>query len=470
MINNTISGYFSPNSFGNAQTTPNSLLKSKPLTGAISLNPPQTASVSPVNPPAQTTPQPNYSAPVAQPYTPPATTPTPTVAVSTPPTQPTQSQQPDTNSFKGLVSTTANTALAGSPTAQDYTRRAVEYGAGSIPIAQQANDIAKQFGEEFAQLGQKRAVYDNPLQFSPGLTQVVKGNAGINAGILAGQQQAAAQGEQAALQGIGYELTGQNQAANAANSAAGQAYTGQGQTLSALGTAAGLAQPNVAAYGNTVFNPLTGQYEGGGGLPNEVMQQYAQMAANGQISGIPSSITSNPVLSAQLNAAAKAINPNYSPITSAASGASAADLVSQKANLESVFKGADANFQLALNTAKQGGVNDMNIPALNQLQQNVQRGLTSNQSVINFQNTIKTVRAAYAQILGGGTATVDSNNRAAQAIPDTISLNALQSLSEQIKAESTNRIRGIDEQIGTLQGGAGTTGGGGSSSDPLGIL
>lgn len=96
--------------------------------------------------------------------------------------------------------------------------------------------------------------------------------------------------------------------------------TGQGQQLSALGTAAGLAQPSPSAYGQTVFNPLEGNFAGGGGLPPEAMQQYAQMAADGQISAVPSFITSNPVLNAQLNDQAKAINPNYNPITSGAQG------------------------------------------------------------------------------------------------------------------------------------------------------
>jgi len=94
----------------------------------------------------------------------------------------------------------------------------------------------------------------------------------------------------------------------------------EGQQLGALQGAAGLAQPSQAAYGQTVFNPLTGQYSDGGGLPPEVMQQYAQMAASGQYNTIPSFITSNPVLNAQLNVAAKSINPNFTPV--AASGAS----------------------------------------------------------------------------------------------------------------------------------------------------
>jgi len=60
------------------------------------------------------------------------------------------------------------------------------------------------------------------------------------------------------------------------------------------------------------------------------------------------------------------------------------------------------------------------------------------------------VRSQYAQILGGGTTTVDAQQRAQQAIPDNISLNALKSLQTQLTSEATNRIAGITQQIGEL--------------------
>lgn len=137
-------------------------------------------------------------------------------------------------------------------------------------------------------------------------------------------------------------------------------------------------------------------------------------------------------------------------IISGANRQSVYDLTQQKNQLQSQFNGADANFQLLVNTAKQGGVNDTSIPALNQLQQNVARGLTSSEAVTNFQSTLATTRAQYAAILGGGTATVDSQNRAAQAIPDDISIDALESLQQQMAAEAQNRINGIDQTIQSL--------------------
>lgn len=162
----------------------------------------------------------------------------------------------------------------------------------------------KRYGElskEIADVGQKAAKAEAGYA-TTGTTPVAEGNAAVIARTQAAQQAALGQEQQAALTGAGL---GQSQ-----------------QTLeqNALATAAGLAKPTPAAYGQTVFNPVTGEYSGGGGLPADVLDQYATMAANGQISAVPSFITSNPVLNAQLNAAAKAKNPNYNPITSAAQG------------------------------------------------------------------------------------------------------------------------------------------------------
>lgn len=177
------------------------------------------------------------------------------------------------------------------------------------------------------------------------------------------------------------------------------------------------------------------------------------MAANGQYSAIPSSITSNPVLSAQLNAAAKQINPNFSPITSTAQGSSASDLTGQSSQIQAQANGAEQNFNLMLNIAKQGGVNDANVPILNTLQNNVNRGLTSSAAVANFQSLIQSVRSQYASILGGGTVTVEALQEAQSLIPNDISLSALQSLGQNLKSDAANRVTGINQQIQSLSGG-----------------
>ncbi len=165
-----------------------------------------------------------------------------------------------------------------------------------------AADTAADYGQKIADVGGQGARFQAG-QRTTGTTPVAEGNAAVTAQTTAAQQTALAQGGQLALSGIQQQMAGQQAAA------------------SALTSAGGLAQPNPAAYGQTVFDPVTGQYTGGSsGLPAEVMQQYAQMAVSGQYSAIPSFITSNPVLNAQLNVAAKGLNPNFTPIS--AQGAS----------------------------------------------------------------------------------------------------------------------------------------------------
>jgi hypothetical protein len=153
------------------------------------------------------------------------------------------------------------------------------------------------------------------------------------------------------------------------------------------------------------------------------------------------------------------LDSSLSGVTTGANVQSIKDLTGQKNQLQSVFNGADANFKLLNDTAKQGGVNDTNVPMVNVLKQNIARGLTSSAAVTNFLSTLATVRSQYASILGGGTTTVDSQQRAASAIPDDISLGALESLRQQMASEAQNRIAGITDQVTKLTNQGSTSGG-----------
>lgn len=172
-------------------------------------------------------------------------------------------------------------------------------------------------------IGAQQALNDFTAKANQNINQI--GAQPILGSFATGQQQVAAQNanlEEQRLQGnVGIAQTAQQQAIDAGQ--AGLNYSQNQQALAQqryLGTL-----PTPTAFGQTSFNPTTGQFTGGsGGLDPTTLQQYAQMAANGQYSAIPSSITSNIALSAQLNAAAKAINPSYNPITSQAQGAAAA--------------------------------------------------------------------------------------------------------------------------------------------------
>ncbi len=256
-------------------------------------------------------------------------------------------------------------------------------------------------------------------------------------------------------------------------------YSGQNPNADALVT-----QPDLAARGSAtqgLYNNLSNIYGSQatqGLLAANTIAGRGLTAAQGALSGAQTTanrglIGNTTVLNASLPGQQGTSSTLYNPLGGAAGGTSVAnganrqsvyDLTQQANQIQSVFNGAEANFKLLVDTAKQGGVNDTNIPAINAIQQAVQKGLTSSSAVINFQNTLATVRSQYAQILGGGTSTVDSQQRAEQAIPPTISLGALQSLEQQLKAEATNRVAGINQQISTLSN---PTSSGGSSGGSM---
>lgn len=207
------------------------------------------------------------------------------------------------------------------------------------------------------------------------------------------------------------------------------------------------------------------------GVPDNLIQTYAQLLTSGQQNLIPASVTGNIALMAQVYQAAQAMSGgSFNANQAAAQGVSIGELTQQRSQLQSVLSGADANFELAINTARAGGINSNDVPILNTLEQNVAQNLTSSAAVNNFRETLATVRSQYATILGGGNTTVESLQQAQSIIPDNISIGALQSLAIQMKTAASNRLAGIDSQINALKGvgNSGNTSGGGGG-DPLGL-
>lgn len=185
------------------------------------------------------------------------------------------------NSTGGLVSGPGNTA-------QGLLSQLTGVAGQNATIGQNAADIASNYGKQIADVGQKGAMAQAGYQ-TTGTTPVAEGNAAVIAQSTAAQQQALAAGESAALQGTGQQLTANN-----------QQQTGVNQALNA---ATDLTQ---APYGTPLYNAATGTFtnaQTGQGVDfNSAMQSYAQGLASGNIpfSQIPSQITSNPVLLAQL--------------------------------------------------------------------------------------------------------------------------------------------------------------------------
>lgn len=367
--------------------------------------------------------------------------PAPTTGIWTTPTGATVDTQ------TGLVKTPAPVTA---PSFPSTVSGITDIAKGNLPIGQSAADIAASYGQRIADVGQQAAKAQAGY-LTTGTTPVAEGGAAVIAQTAAEQQKALATGEQAALMGTGQQLTAEQ-----------QAQTG-------LTAAGGLTKPELGAYGQTYYSPIGGGTigQGQGGAFDSAMNTYIQMAANGQYGAIPSTITGNPVLNAEVIQGAQKANPSFDPVTSGAKGASAVELTKQGSAVQSQANGAEANFNLMLDIAQKGGVNDMNVPILNTLQQNVQRGLTSSAAVTNFQSLIQSVRSQYASILGGGTVTVEALQEAQSLIPQDISITALQALGQNLKKDAQNRVTGINEQIKTLTGRGGASTSGAKTTTPI---
>lgn len=305
-----------------------------------------------------------------------------------------------------------------------YTAQVAASAGGNAAIGQNAANIAAQYGQQIAQTGQAGANAEAG-NLSTGTSPVAVGNAGLISQNVSAKQSALAAGESAALQGTGQELTA------------------QGQETSGLTSAGGLAQNQVVSPGQAVFNPATGQYtsatSGAGnpttapsGIDQTAWDNYVNLAANGQIAAVPSSITGNANLSGQLNAAAEAVNPNYSPITSAAQGnaigqnvatAGTSDIqiaASGYANILPQYRQATTDFSTAdqqagnlLSTLNQTGINSSNATEYNTTINGLASKLGSTQTTA-FTTALTEAQQAYTKLLSSvGAATPTVNGQAA---------------------------------------------------------
>lgn len=234
---------------------------------------------------------------------------------------------PNAGLYGNVAASLANTAQQGSPVAsaaigatQTASQGAFDQGTTQ---EKQAFDFAQQYNKQLQDL---RSGYANefsniqgsgiPLEFQQGREQVLQNQ---YANLVSGYG-AALQGE-STLAGIGQ--TGTGQGVTGLGASAGAANTAQSQTLSGLASAGSLAAPILGQYGQANYG-VGGQGDSGVSPSDpfyQTLQSYAQQAANGQYSSIPSSITSNSVLNNQMNQMAKAINPSYNPVVSNAQSA-----------------------------------------------------------------------------------------------------------------------------------------------------
>lgn len=379
--------------------------------------------------------------------------------------------KPTDISSKGILTSLTNTAQTGSPTAQAAQTGLLGTAAANPATTGQAYKDYQTAIDELANLKSSMAQAEAgisstgiPLEFQQGRSQVLNKQ-------YADQLQAAQEKVNQAQNAISQQITGA-QTQQAGYSQAGTlGQTGQGLVQSGLGTVAGYVQPQQVPYGTPLVTPQTGQVVGGTGTtagevaPTDpfykTLQSYAQLLASNQGSAIPSSITGNSVLNAQLIKMAQQINPNFNVnVASGAGGAQqnvaaaqAAQIENNKSNLQQA-KNVGSQLSDLINTF---GLNPSNVNAVNAGLQKI----ATNFSDPNYQslnNYISSLASLYGQILtpAGGNPTDSIRDTANRMLNSTMSGQGLQSVIATLDQEANARIAGVST-AGGLGGGSNVT-------------
>lgn len=394
----------------------------------------------------------------------------PVTGLLKPTTQPSVTSQstsavtPSTPStYAGMVGNLNTTSQEGSPQGKTYTDQTAAYGAGNLPIGQSAKDIAADYGNRIAQVGQAGAQFRSG-QLTTGTSPIAQGNAAITAQSTTAQQQALATGEEAALQGTAQQLTGQNQAATASNAAAGQANTAQGNVQSGLTSAGTLAKPGSTTQGQTTYDPLTNSFSGGSYQQN--LQTVVDSIKNGNMGyteGVNSLAGLSPTAKADVlaqlgigfdtiasdaNATARA--SNISTGGTAITGANAAGLataIQEQANLQTQTSSAKTLADQVSKAVSDSGLSLTNSTDANTAINNLQSRL-GNDAYTKLNIAVNDARNAYAAILNSTGATpTDAGNAATQNINANMSPKQIIGAIDQLNSGLYARQKAADEKV-----------------------
>lgn len=310
---------------------------------------------------------------------------------------------------------------------------------------------------------QAQTDYNQFAQSSPYM-QAAQYNPNVAADVASGRSALLGQtfaAELAAKQNaVSNAIAGQNSQVNAGYSAGSLGLTGQQQQQTGLNAILGATKPQLGSYGQTFYQPTeAGQSgTGNGGITtgsdmDNALNQYAKMAANGQIAGIPSEITSNPVLNAELNKRATVINPNYNPVTSSAQSGIITSQEQQKQQYQSALQqGQNLQAQLK-DLITSFGLNPNDINALNSgLQKIASNTSDSRYKVLN--NYINDIANTYSQILTppGGAATDTTRSIAASMLDATASGTSIIDTMRSLDAAAQAKIAGVPTLTGQNNG------------------
>lgn len=336
-------------------------------------------------------------------------------AVAQTPAAPVQDKQTALpQSLLGTILTELISRGKQSATASEDVSGAAQRG---YEAAARAREIADAYGREFADIG-KQGAKAKAGYLTTGTTPVAQGRAAVVAQTTAAQQQAVAQGAQAALGGVDKELTAANQAANAFTQAGNLAK-------GALDSGANIAAPIQQPYGNMLVDPVTGQpIQQGGGSIGDAVQLQVQRVLNGT-SGYDQAVQALSAYGqAGVNALQQALGPNFniaqSNANAAAQGQALTTNVTQGVGAERAMNSANSALdKLDAELRNLAPIYKSGVPLTNAIASDIANFLGQN-AVSQYQSTLNDARQQVAAVLTaiGASTPTDAMSSARGYLPD----------------------------------------------------
>jgi len=336
--------------------------------------------------------------------------------------------KPPTSAFGGIVQGLQDR----SKTSGDQRRllkRLEQEAQANKSIGENARQISEDYGKEIAQVGKlgAGAVAGN---LSTGSNVVGSGNANLASQAASARMSALSQGQEAALRGTGQQLSATGQLTNALTSGLGAQQAQQAAGIQGLSSAGQLAQPNPAAYGQTVFDPTTGEYtnnnmdpqQQAGNLAQQVMSgamTYDQaLASIGYAGAAGSNFLNNAITGAggnplQLQASGSAQQANITGSETAGTDIARAglmDATQQYVQMNTAANTAHQQSQALLNIMSTADINGQPLIRVNKAWNQILEE-TSDPNIASYFAALEEARGFYSALLSTGGSAPTENDR-----------------------------------------------------------
>ena len=337
--------------------------------------------------------------------------------------------------------------MASQPSPREGALSSLITGQGATPFSgmlqsateqfKQAQDIAKQS----ADLREVMAQQTGNVMTNPNLSGSVRTGAASNIATQQGARLSALAGQQQAATGLGTQLTAQ----------------------------AGLIKPSPTAFGQQVFNPATGQFEGGGvSGGSQSMESLAQQVISGALS--PSQADSmlpgqTAFERAQLQAILTRLNPSYNRVEAEAQAAARTASTVQTGTIGGQLEKSSLSAQKSLDALDEyflrlSGIQTEGIPWTNDIAQGIAKFFGSS-AVSSYNTALEDARVQVRAVLGtSGVNPVDSGRIVDTYLPQGMTPEILKANMAALKTLIDIRVRAYTTSGGAPGSGTSETGGG----------